>query len=68
MNFGEATNENVRAIQSASDATEEAINDAMKGADASKALVSDLSEEAQKPGQSRIVQTNVAPTRWWTGS
>lgn len=61
---GEATNENVRAIQSVLDAMEEAINDAMKGADASKALASDLSEEAQKPGNPNRLQTNVAPTRF----
>lgn len=64
---GEATNENVRAIQSVLDATEEAINDAMKGADASKALASDLSEEAQKPGNPNRLQTNVAPTRFMDG-
>lgn len=64
---GEATKENVRAIQSVLDATEEAINDAMKGADASKALASDLSEEAQKPGNPNRLQTNVAPTRFMDG-
>lgn len=64
---GEATKENVRAIQSVLDATEEAINDAMKGADASKALASDLSEEAQKPGNPNRLQTNVALTRFMDG-